>query len=116
MLPCPQHSCCAVLKAYVDAKWSELMRRASSDDVGMRDYALDDMGGSVVAAPPYTSPAYTPKGALLSTDAKKRLGLGRDVGGPGDAINKARGKGDCFAFNGQAGNLTVRLASPGVAR
>jgi hypothetical protein len=66
----------------------------------MRDYALSDLGASVVAALPFTSTAYTPAGNLMSTAAKKRLGLGRDVGGPLDAISKGRSKGDCFAFNG----------------
>jgi len=71
------------------------------------------LGGQVVPGAKFTSPAYTPKGALLSTDAKQRyLGLGRGVGSASDAIDQARGKGDCFAFNGNTGALTVKLAAP----
>jgi hypothetical protein len=103
------HGC--TTKAYVDRKWAAEMRRVAADGVGMRDYALGDGGGRVV--PHFTSPAYTPKGALLSTDAKQRyLGLGRGVGGASDALSLARGKGDCFAFNGAAGVLTVKLSAP----
>jgi len=98
-------------EAYIDEKWAQHMRKQSQDDVGMRDYALADMGGLVVPGLPYTSPAFTAAGSFLSTDSKKRfLGMGRDVGGPGDAISKGRNKGDCFAFNGQTGFLTVRLS------
>jgi len=105
------HGC--TTKAYVDKKWATEMRRVAADDVGMRDYALADLGGQVVPGAKFTSPAYTPKGALLSTDAKQRyLGLGRGVGSASDAIDQARGKGDCFAFNGNTGALTVKLAAP----
>mmetsp|Transcript_38715 Transcript_38715/g.86466 ORF Transcript_38715/g.86466 Transcript_38715/m.86466 type:complete len:222 (-) Transcript_38715:232-897(-) len=99
-------------REYVDAKWSEELRRQSMDEVGMRDYALDDMGAKVVHGAAHTSATYTAPGAILSTDAKKKLGLGRDVGGPEDAINTGRSKGDCFAFNGQSGHLTIKLAAP----
>lgn len=87
-------------KGYVDAKWSDAMRSQAMDGVGMRDYALKDLGGSVVGAAPFTSATFT-KGGLLSTDTKKLVGLGRDVGGPNEAISKGKAKGDCFAFNGQ---------------
>lgn len=103
------HGCTTA--AYVDRKWAAELRRAAADGVGRRDYALGELGGRVVLE--FTSPAYTPKGALLSTDAKQRyLGLGRGVGGAADALKLARGKGDCFAFNGGAGALTVKLAAP----
>jgi SUN domain-containing protein 1/2 len=99
-------------KEYIDAKWKEQMKKSTQDDVGIKDYALDDLGGMVVSGSPFTSPAYTPPGAMLSTAAKQRIGLGRSIGSANDAINKGRNKGDCFAFNGNAGNLTIRLSEP----
>ena len=60
-------------REYVDAKWSEELRRQSMDEVGMRDYALDDMGAQVVHGAAHTSATYTAPGAILSTDAKKKV-------------------------------------------
>jgi phage-related protein len=34
-------------REYIDSKWREQMKRATQDDVGLRDFALDDMGGMV---------------------------------------------------------------------
>ena len=112
-------------KGYIDEKWADALRRSAQDDVGMRDYALQDTGADVVMGgggknilgggkKALTSPTFTPKGARWTTDQACRLGLQqcKDVGGPLEAINRDKEKGRCFAFGGAEGSLTVKLPEP----
>lgn len=90
--------------------------------VGMHDYALDKHNASVVDDPRFTSAIYDPTaeadGSLLNT-MEKVYASGYEfvfrqsyVGGPDEAINSKVDMGDCFAFPGSKGLLTVKLEEP----
>lgn len=106
-------------RAYVDQKWEHYKAMKARDDVGLRDYALDEMGGKVVMGEQFTTATLTPKGQILDTDTRKSIDrflnrpiLGDHIGGPGLAISQRKSKGDCFAMEGVQGYLTVELAEP----
>ena len=80
----------------------------------MRDHALEDLGGSVVmgGGGALTSPTHTPHGAKFTTAQACGLGLQQcqDIGGPAEAINKEKEKGDLLAKKANAQALeTARL-------
>lgn len=106
-------------RAYIDQKWEQYKVMKSRDDVGLRDYALDEIGGKVVVGEQFTTATLTPKGQILATDTRKSIDrflnrpiLGDHIGGPELAISQRKNKGDCFAMEGVKGHLTVQLAEP----
>ena len=91
----------------------------AADDVGMRDYALDENNGTVMTDVRFTSPVYSPPRSMFSTGMLKSVdsflgtsALGDHVGGADEAINQRNGKGDCFAFGVRAKGIAGGNASP----
>jgi len=110
-----EHADCVTHDEIVRVVRTSLEAKAA-DDVGMRDFALDEHNATVVMDPRFTSPPYTPSGSRYSTAVLHKIDsfigasiVGGHVGGPGEAINQKVDKGRCFAFGTGSGNLTVRL-------
>lgn len=102
--------------AELTEKMEERLQILSQDDLGIKDYALNQNGATVIKGEGFTSQVYLPEdGSLLLT-----LGHWMDkvtgrpsgaVGRPEDAISSLVSHGQCFPFPGDKGNLTVRLGA-----
>lgn len=88
------------------------LRLKTADDVGLRDFALDQNNGTIVHDK--TTPAYNPQSDGLVNSISSFLGkvLHDNSSFPELAISQGVAKGECFAFEGGVGNLTVRLGKP----
>jgi CII-binding regulator of phage lambda lysogenization HflD len=86
------------------------LSRYSADRVGLPDFALHSAGAQVV--PSNTTPTYTrTPGSFGGLILYKTFGLGGIKGKPPSiALNEDNSIGSCWAFSGNEGTLTVRLA------
>ncbi|KAJ1452829.1 UNC-like C-terminal-domain-containing protein [Pelagophyceae sp. CCMP2097] len=108
---CSEASCSeADISALVDAALATF----SADRVGQFDFALRATGASVETK--LTSKAWTPSDSYLPTSVWHALGRDAGIGRAEDALSQRNAFGSCFAFAGDAGALTVRLAQRVVPR
>lgn len=68
-----------------------------------------DLSTGVIRGPGLTSAAHTPSGRWVGTELLHFLRVDGGVGGPEAAITPGRRRGECFAFSGAEGSITVEL-------
>lgn len=107
------------LESNLDTYLSRYFSIISSDDIGLKDYALRRVGARVVSnTPTYTKelaisvPYYGTKQlpAMINSDFLHTWGIDNGVGRPELVIDGGRKlPGDCWPFSGDKGNITIEL-------
>jgi hypothetical protein len=83
-----------------------MLERYSADEIGKTDFALASAGGSIVAwrtSPSYVQPAGSFWSSVLSPQAAKGLP-------PTVLLSPDNSVGNCWAFNGPEGHVTIKLS------